>query len=138
MLNIDPNVRFQHTGGTETQDIECEKIEFSLEFIGEKVVLELLDYELLENFQGVREVIRIKCQTLFGETNWFKDFIQATDKQLVIDGTTYDVVIDQKEITFPHFKKTNYLASPDFVFKKKTPGITDLKYYIIDDSLVIV
>jgi hypothetical protein len=133
MKNQSVNVTFSHNTDTESLTLMCSSVVFSLEFVGE--VLELVDYSLLENYQDVRESIRIKVKLSLPESIFIRDFLSATDKKLTIDGTEYEIVNAAKEVQFPLFKNNNFRVEPTLNFKRKTVGVSAIGGHLVSPGM---
>jgi hypothetical protein len=127
MLIQNLDVTFSY-GSTNTKTKKCDYVQFSLEFLGN--VKEDIDFTLHEDYEDVRELIKLKVELNQAETQWMTDFLKATDKKLTIDGTEYQVVNDTKKIDFKLFKKTIMSTHPELKFKKKSAGISAGKIFI--------
>lgn len=117
--NVD--VTFSHSADVETRTFMVSECVFGVEIIGE--VLELVDYTLEENDEGVRQTIEMKMTLDLFKTIFIAQFLAATDKKITIDGTVFEVVNGSRRMSFPMFKKSNIRTNPKLSFRVKTPGI---------------
>jgi hypothetical protein len=136
MLNRDVNVTFIHNGNIEQFTLFCERVKFSLELVGE--VLEKLDYELVENYQeNHRQRIEIKLQLNLIQGLAMTNFLQATDKKLIIDGVTFEVVNADSVIDFELFKGYNILTNPTLRFRVKALGVQLPEIVIMGEEVIL-
>ncbi len=121
MLNQETDVTFKYNSGATTKVLTCEWVRFGMEFIGD--VEEDISFNLVEDYVDTRELIRLKVLLNYADTVWMSNFLKATDKQLVIDTVTTDVVNGAKRVDFSLFgDKSNVFSHPELRFKKKQSG----------------
>lgn len=132
MLFTDLNVTFKFDSDQEERTFLCTKVVFALELIGH--IDEMFDFTLKENYEDARQDIEIWVKLNQEESIWMKDFLIASDKKLIIDGTTYEVVNAEKKIDFPLFRDTPLGTFPKMKFRRKQLGVLDPSVLIGDQN----
>lgn len=112
----------QLKASSETKNIETEWIKYGAEGVGGKLE-EDIDFNLVEDWQNVRVTIDIKFQADSPLGHWLVEtFFIATDKQVVIDSETIDVVMAQPKLDFKLWKKYNFRSDITLNLKVKSAG----------------
>lgn len=135
MLNKNTSVTFSYNADANQQTVICESVIFALELLGE--VFEDINFNLIENSSKAREHIKIKVELDLIQTNFMAEFLKATDKKLIIEGTSYEVVASSRTVEFGLFQKLNIYSYPTLRFKKKTLGISVLERYIPHQRFIV-
>ena len=76
--------------------LKCDYVQISLELLGK--VNEDVDFILHEDYENVRECIRLKVLLDRAETQWMIDFLKAKDKN--DDDKVIDKIISHLKLTF--------------------------------------
>lgn len=122
MLAQNINITFIATdSGWVQKHLLCDYALFGIDHIGE--VNEMVDYSLVENYQGVRQTIELKVKLDLHESFFMADFLASTEKVLKIDGVYFEVVNDMRSTNFELFKKTMIGTHVTLKFKVKTLGV---------------
>lgn len=133
MLVQDIEVTFSNHGLNQ-RVLSCDYVVFSLELLDE--VLELLDFELLEDFDTAtgeiraREVIELQVKLNLYEGEWMAAWLRTPNKTMLIDEHLYEVVNDGRKIDFPLFKKAMIGTHPKLRFRAKKLGIANREYHV--------
>ena len=122
MITQDINVTFQYSAGAETKTLICSYVVWNLEVAGAAPV-ELLDFTLDEIHDDVRQAWEMQVKLDLSQAEWMANFIAAKDKELIIDGTTFEVVNGFQNIEMPLFGGSKLGVHPKLKFRRKQTGI---------------
>jgi len=123
LLNQDPDVIYQYSGGSVIRHIKTNVVMGQL-ITGE--VFDLLTGNKSEKYNDRRLIFKMQMDNIVTADCYFlADYLYATDKQIIINGNTIDVVNDDKnlELFFDYWEKSSWRSSIELKFIRKTPGI---------------
>lgn len=126
MIMLNANVRFTASGKVDRTFL-CDYVVFGLELVGR--VDEMLDFSLEEDYEGVRETIKLRVKLDLIGAQFMANFVQQIDKRLIIDGSAYEVVNDFRALDFPLFKNSSVGVHPELRFKCKNLGVVNPVVY---------
>lgn len=126
MIALNVQVRFQAPGKVD-RIFRCDYVTFGIQILGS--IDEKLDYSLEEDYEGVRQTIRLRVKLDLIEAQFMVNFLASTEKRLYIDGKAYDVVNSSTDIEYPLFKNTMIGVHPELRFRCKYLGVVDPEVY---------
>lgn len=124
MLNSNLNVTFSYGYGQYQKTLKCLDVRYFWRAVGD--ILEDIDFHLIEDYQAVRQGIRIKPFLTFNDSVWMANFLSSDSKKLTIDGSTIDVVNAAQDVDFELFEDTQIATTPSLIFLKKDIGIVQI------------
>lgn len=121
MLNQNLDIIFSYDYGRFSQALRCTWVKFAVKLIGS--VEDDMEYDLVEDYKAVRQIIKLKVRLNFTQSLWMANFIADPAKKLTIDGTEIEVVNGFDEIDFELYDDFSVYAHPEMVFLKKDAGL---------------
>lgn len=123
MILQDHDILFRYNG-TNAMSLVCNAV-IGGEIGGE--VLPDLDLTLEEIWQDedIRMLLEIQTDLTLVGAMWFSHFIAATDKVIILDGHTFEIVNDFDKLKFGRWHNINAKSSVKAKFKRRIRGFPD-------------
>lgn len=91
-------------------------------------------YQLYEDYDNMRQIIRIESRLSLSEVNTVVTFLKSTQKILNLNGQEISVVMGSKRVDFDLFKKSNAFSYPQLIFEKASLGLIDQMIWVTEDD----
>lgn len=108
---LDNTVTFVYNGFLQIRIFECDYVKKRIELIGGQVY-EDINFYRTEQYSGARLIIDLAVLiTTAADEDWMVNFLKASDKNLIISASTYQVVNTAERFEFDLYKGTSVVGA---------------------------